>query len=133
MTPGSNIFRSFVLYALVLPVALILGTLLATPTDLPTLALVLSILCVIGSPLLLKWHHPLLFLTWNMSAVVFLLPGNLQIWLVVAVGSLLLSCVRRALVMNMRFIDAGSIVLPLLFLGAVVLMTGRFTGGLGMK
>jgi hypothetical protein len=133
MAPGSNTFRSLVIYALALPLALILGLMLASPLELSTISLVLLVLVVVGSPLLLKWHHPLLFLTWNMTAVVFFLPGNLQIWLVTAVMSLGLSMVHRALVMSTRFIHAASIVLPLLFLGAIVFMTGRLTGGFGMK
>ena len=88
MTSSANSIRALLVYALILPLALILGYLLATPTDFGTWATLLLVLCVICAPLILAYHRPLLFLSWNMTAAVFFLPGRPQFWLVMAALSL---------------------------------------------
>ncbi len=138
MTSAQDTIRGLLVYAVVLPIALVLGYLLATSGagsyfDLSTwgpIGLVLGIICL---PLLLKWHHPFLFLVWNMTAIVFFLPGNLPLWFVMAAVSLVLSTATRALDRELRPIQAPSIVWPLLVLGAVVFITGFFTGGFGSR
>jgi hypothetical protein len=93
------------------------------------LALVLGVACF---PLLLKWHHHLLFLSWNMTAVVFFLPGRPNFWLVMAFLSLGMAILQRAIVREKRFILEPSIILPLVFLGVVVGSTAYLTGGISL-
>ena len=134
MTTTNPALRALLIYALVLPLALVMGYLLATPTDLPTLALVGLVLAVLLSPFFLKYHHPMLFLTWNMTAVAFFLPGRPEFWMLFAFGSLLISIVQRALVREKRMIFEPSLFWPLVFLALVVVVTGHFTGGVfGMQ
>ncbi len=133
MTNAVAAFRSLIVYALVVPLALVMGYLLATPTEFSSWATVGLVLLVLCTPLLLKWHHPLLFLSWNMTAVVFFLPGRPQFWLVMAFGSLLVAIVQRTLNKDMRFISAPSVLWPVVFIGLVVVITARFTGGFGMR
>ena len=118
--------------------ALVLGYLLATSGagsyfDMSSWAPIGMVLAFICLPLMLKWHHPILFLVWNMSAVVFFLPGSPPLWFVMTAVSLILSVSQRALDREMRFIQARSIAWPLVFLGAVVFITGYFTGGFGSR
>jgi hypothetical protein len=117
----------------VLPLALLLGYLLATPNDLATagtIGLLLGALCL---PLLLKWHRPVLFLAWNTGATVFFLPGNPSLWMVMAAISLLICIGQRTLDDQMRFISAPSLTLPIIFLAIVVIVTAKVTGGFGMR
>jgi O-antigen ligase len=88
-------------------------------------------LAVVALPLLLKWHHPLLFLTWNMTAVVFFLPGRPQVWLAAAAMSLTLAMVQRALMRNQEWIHVPSVSLPLIYLAVVIYITGSIQDGGG--
>jgi hypothetical protein len=134
MTTASNMLvRSLVTYALVLPLALVLGYLLATPLDFSTLATVGLVCMVLCLPLVLKWHRPILFLSWNLSATMFFLPGRPELWMGVAAASLTIAIIQRTLLQQMRFIFAPSVTLPLLFLAAVVIGTGYLTGSFGLK
>jgi hypothetical protein len=133
MTSSASSIRALLVYALILPLALILGYSLATPTDFGTWATLLIVLLVICTPLILAYHHPLLFLSWNMTASVFFLPGRPQLWLVMAAFSLGISALHRTLSKEARFLDVSSVVFPLLFLAATVWATGKLTGGFGLR
>jgi hypothetical protein len=133
MTNSTTALRSLVTYGLILPVALVLGYLLATPLDLVSFSAVMLVLMLMLLPLLMRWHHPLLFLSWNMSAVVFFLPGHPNLWLLMAVLSLGFSIVQRTLSKDMKFLPVASIVIPLLVLAAIVLFTAKQTGGMGLR
>jgi hypothetical protein len=121
------------IYALILPLALMLGYMLATPTDLSSVATVALIISVLVLPLVLKWHHESLLLSWNMPAVVFFLPGPPELWLVMALVSLSFAVVQRSLNKEMQFISVPSLTLPLVYLLVVVAGTAWFTGGIGVR
>jgi hypothetical protein len=132
MTSANTTLRTLLLYAVVLPLAIYVGYLVAYSAEAGRYifwwqsAFVIGVICM---PLLLKWHHPLLFLCWNMTAVVFFLPGHPQIWMAMAITSLALAMVQRALLRDTRWIHAPSVVLPLLFLAAVIYTTGTIRDG----
>jgi hypothetical protein len=133
MTNAVAAFRSLTIYALILPMALVVGYFLATPQDPTTFLLVGVVFLFLCAPLVLRWHHPFVFLTWNMTALVFVLPGQPQIWMVAAFASLIVSIIQRALNPEMRFISARSVLAPVLFMTVVVLITAEATGGIGMR
>jgi hypothetical protein len=133
MTSSANSIRALLVYALILPLALILGYLLATPTDFGTWATLLMVLTVICAPLILACHHPLLFLSWNTTACIFFLPGRPQLWLALSALSLGVAILQRALSKEGRFLSVPSLVAPLLFLAVVVLFTARLRGGFGLR
>src|SRR5579859_5903220 len=101
---STNLIRTLVIYAVVLPLALFLGYLLATPLDYSTLFTVGIIVGVLCIPFALKWHYPAMFLTWNMTALLFFLPGRPYVWLPFAFLSLAISIIQRTLVREMQFI-----------------------------
>src|SRR5512136_1346763 len=80
MSNASALFRSLVVYGLCLPLAITLGYLLANPLELTTFAVVVIVLCTLTIPFFLRWHHAWLIATWNMSAVIFFLPGRPTVW-----------------------------------------------------
>jgi hypothetical protein len=133
MTSGTHVFRALLIYGLSLPLAVFLGYSLATPMDLSTFAALATVLFLLLAPILLRWHHTLLIISWNMSAVVFFLPGRPNLWLVMALASLILSVVQRSMDSQQRLQNVGSLTWPLVYLAAVVLMTAYVTGGIGFR
>lgn len=120
------------IYALVLPLAVLLGFMMADPNSRQTWAILMLVLLVISAPLLHEWHFPLLLLTWNMNAVAFIFPGRPKFWLLFAGMSFLIAIFRRSLGFS-RFPAVGSVTVPALFLGAVVLLTAQLRGGIGLN
>ena len=133
MTSANSTLRALFVYSLIIPLALVVGYLLATPTDFFSWAPIIFVLGFLALPLLLKWHRSLVFLTWSMTAVVFFLPGRPQVWIPIAFLSLIIAVVQRALVRDLKFIHAPSVIAPLICLAIVIYITGRFTGGFGLQ
>src|ERR1051326_2855364 len=132
MPTASSLVRTLLIYSICLPLAIFLGYLLATPLDYSSVVFMGMLLFLLALPILLKWHHPLLIVTWNMLAVVPFLPGRPFLWLPMAWLSLLISLGRYILDRRLRFIYVASVTRPLLFLAVVFLVTMKLTGGLGL-
>jgi hypothetical protein len=130
---NSTLLRSLLVYGLCLPLAVFLGYLLATPLDPATFAAVMMVLFVLMIPLILRWHHVWLIACWNMTAVIFFLPGSPQMWMGMAALSLLMSVLQHMLNRDQRFLWVPSITLSLIFLGVVVAVTARMAGGFGLR
>ena len=126
------ILRSLIIYALIVPLAIWIGYLLAAPADRGTFGVGGILALILCAPLLLKWHHFLLVATWNLGMTVFFLPGSPPIWLLMTALSLGLSILHRTINSEARFLSAPSITWPLIFLAAVVLFTAKLTGGIGL-
>jgi hypothetical protein len=133
MSNASAVFRSLIIYGLCLPLAVVLGYLLATPLDLTSVVVVGTIVLLLLVPLLLRWHHTLLILTWNMTAVLFFLPGRPGAWIVLGGVSLFIGVLQYAINRNLKFLYVPSVAWPLFFLIIVVLLTARLTGGIGLR
>jgi hypothetical protein len=132
MTTGLPALRAWVIYGLCLPLALLLGFLLGSPLDFQTIAVFGILALVISAPLLFKWHHALAIVSLKMTVVAFFAPGGPQLWMLLTGLSLSLSVIQLALLnRRMRFLSAPSVTLPILFLLAVVLLTAKFTAGIG--
>jgi hypothetical protein len=124
--------KAMLVYAIVLPVALILGWQLADAnSSLMSRAIIGLVLVVLVSPLLLKWHYPLLLASWHMGIMLWFLPGHPEIWMATAFISLGISVLKRTLVRETEFIDALPVLLPILVLAAVVFATSYLRGGAG--
>jgi hypothetical protein len=133
MSNPPALLRSLIVYGLCVPLAVFLGYLLATPMDPSTAVAVEVLFFVLAIPLLLRWHHPWLIATWNSSLLLFFLPGKPEVWMGLAGVSLTISLLQYTLNRKMRFLHAPSVIWPLLFLTAVILVTARFTGGFGVR
>ena len=133
MSNVSELFRSLLIYGLCVPLAVFLGYLLATPLEASTTLVVGITLFVLAIPALLRWHHVWLIAMWNCTALLFFLPGKPAVWMGLAAVSLGLSILQYAINRKMEFLHAPTVALPLLFLTAVILLTARLTGGLGMR
>jgi O-antigen ligase len=119
------------IFALCIPLALLLGVLLSTPTDFMTKSVVGLTFLVLSLPILLRWHHALLICFWNTTMLVFFLPGEPTLGIVMAFASLGISILTRILRHKNTFISMPSVGTPLIFLGVVILATMMVTGGFG--
>lgn len=125
--------RNILIYAVALPLALLVGYLLATPFQLSSLAIVGLVLAVLVAPIFLQFHYPLLLFSWNAIFIVVFLPGRPNLWMVLAGISLGLAVLTKVLNKEVRFQNVPSITWPLLFLLFVVLVTAKLTGGIGLR
>jgi hypothetical protein len=80
--------RALIVYALCVPLAILMGFMMATPTDVSSFGLLLMVFGVLMTPVLLKYHHFLVALTWNAALIVFFLPGQPPLGMLVALLSL---------------------------------------------
>ncbi len=125
--------RALVIYALILPLAVFLGYMLATPTDFGSFAAMLLAFSALSLPLVLKWHHFFLAMAWNSVLIVFFLPGQPQLGIVLAFVSLGVSVITRTLSKQRAFISVPSITMPLIMLAIVTIVTAKLTGGIGAR
>jgi hypothetical protein len=133
MTSSFPIPRKIIVLAILLPLAVLLGYLLAGPMTYSSLTIYGVVVGVLLLPLLLKWHHPLLIIFLNAAFVIFFLPGQPQLWMLLAVGSLGISVLNSILNKDFRLITVRSMNWVLFFLLAVVLVTAQLTGGINLR
>jgi hypothetical protein len=122
-----------IVIAVVLPLAVVAGYLLASPTDFDSIAIVGLFLMVLTVPLILRWHHALLVFSWNASIIVFFLPGAPHLWMVVGGVSLGLTLLSRILNRQIVLPSVPSVTWSLLIFALVVLVTANMTGGWGLR
>jgi O-antigen ligase len=125
--------RYLSIYAVVLPLALFLGYLLATPYQFSTLTIVGLVVAVLLIPMFLRSHHPLLIFAWNANITLIFLPGKPALWMVFAGISLAITLLNCVLDKRLQFQHVPSITWPLLCLLAIVLLTAKLTGGIGLR
>src|SRR5438034_467706 len=125
--------RTHLIMGLCLPLAVLLGYFLAQPLEAGGIAVVVLVISLLSVPLFMKWHHPLLILSWNASANPLFLPGRPSLWALVGVTSLFFAVLGRSVNPHRRFVQVPSITRPLLFLAAVVMATALLTGGIHIR
>jgi hypothetical protein len=128
-----NIPKAHLIMGLCLPLAVLIGYLLAEPLESGSLAVVIFVFSVMAVPILLKWHHSLLIITWNATVNPFFLPGRPYLWMLVALVSLLLAVLNRATDPHFRFMLVPSVTRPLVAFLIVVIATCMLTGGFGLR
>ena len=122
--------RILTVYAIAIPLALVLGYVLATPDQI-TIMMVGLVVFSLALPILIQWHHILLIFFWNAAFIFGFLPAQPQFWLVMAVLSFGISWLN-GLLGGRRFLRAPELTRPLLILGGIVLLTGYLRGGIGV-
>lgn len=129
----SALLRTLVVFVICLPVAILLGYIIAGPFDYAFIGVVGAVVLTLIAPLLLRYHYALLVLGWNCTMIVFFLPGAPGVWLPLAAVSLTLSIIRRTIDSRYRFLSVPSLTWPLIALAVVVLVTAEATGGIGLR
>jgi len=133
MAKTINVPRAHLILGICIPLAVLLGYLLAEPLDPSSMAVVVLVVFTLSVPLLMNWHHPLLVLAWNAQVAPVFIPGQPPLWLVLSFGSLLFAVLNRAVNPNRSFIQVPSLTRPLCFFALAVIVTAMMTGGFGLR
>lgn len=127
-----RVSRAQLTLGICMPLAVLLGYLLAEPLEPGSMAVVVLVLFALSVPLLMRWHHPLLVLSWHLALTPVFLPGRAEVRIVMSFASLLFAVLNRSVTAQKRFLYVPSLARPLFFLGAVVVGTALLTGGFGL-
>lgn len=131
---NSAALKTLLLYALILPLAVFVGWMVAG--DIRTRAsftAIMAVLFVLCTPLLLRWHYPVLVFSWNTFITIFFLPGQPMLWMLMAAINVAIAVLYRVMLKREAFISAPLITIPLLALAAVVIVTAYLRGGIGLR
>ncbi len=130
---NAALLRTLVIYAVVVPLAIVVGYVLTNPMDYSSLGFFAVLALLLASPLLLRLHFPLLVFSLSASISFFFLPTSPSMWLVMVILSLGISVLERIMSRDRHFIRAPQITWPLIFLIVVILFTAKLTGGFGLR
>lgn len=126
--------RAHLVFALCLPLAVLLGYMLAfSALDRGSMLFVLMLIGVLSVPVLMNWYHPVLLLTWNAAITPYFLPGQPFIWMLVAFIGVGFAIMNRLTTPEARFVPVTSINRVLLVLLGVVIVTAYLRGGIGLR
>jgi hypothetical protein len=133
MANSAAIPRSLLIYAVCLPVAILVGYQLAEPLESGSVALVVLVLSVLSIPVFVRWHHTLLVAAWNMPCVLIFLPGGPASWVLMACLAFMFALMGRSMGRHLGFFRAQSVAWSLIVFAAVVGATMLLTGGIGLR
>src|SRR5439155_582382 len=125
--------RSALIYGLCLPLAILLGYVLARPGNFMSLAVIALTLGIMSLPLLMRWHHQLLILSWNASLIVPFLPGQPDWWMCLSFISLSFVVLQRIMTKMGEYLRAPSVTFWICFILITVVVTAQLTGGIGAR
>lgn len=128
-----TVTRAQLIYGLCLPLAVLLGYLLAEPFESSKMGVVVLFLSVLITPLLMRWHHPLLVFSWNSVLAFSFLPGRPPVWLFVTAVGFVFVLLNRCVNPDARMLIGGSVPKALLCIALVVAVTALATGGVGIR
>jgi O-antigen ligase len=126
--------RGLLIFALCLPLAVLLGFMLADPLMGRNMMVITGALFMLLIPLALTIHHRALI--WFSSAFVsaFFLPGQPQFWMIFSVLSFLISVLSWPLARaKLKPVWDPGVLASLLFLAVVMVVTAVHSGGIGLK
>ena len=119
--------------AICLPLAVILGYMVADPLRLTSLAVVSAVIGVLMLPVLMKWHYGLLVFSCNAVLICALLPGNPPLWLLATLIAFTFAVINRCLDPDRPLLAGGNVAWALIALAGVVIVTALATGGFGAR
>ena len=125
---NNTFLRSLIIYAACVVLAVWLGFLLAGPLTYSSLFIYGGLAFLLISPVLLRWHYPLMVLSLNMAVTIFFLPGSPTLALCTVCMSLAISILQRMVSRDHSFIRVPQITLPLIVMLAVIAVTAKMTG-----
>ena len=126
--------KSLFIFIFCVPLAIVLGFILATPLDRTTLMIVAGCFLMLLSPVLITSHHTLLVVSWNAYVNAFFMPGQPYIWMPMTIVSAFFLVLTRTLNRGkIASLNVSSVTWPLLILLVVSYVTSLFTGGVGSQ
>ncbi len=121
-----------VIYSICIPLAALVGWMATNDMDFGTLGFFGLIAALLLSPILIRYHYPILVFGIGVPIYCFFLKGNPPFWQVITILSLGIAIIDRTLNSEKRFISIPLMTWPLLFTLAVTYMTAELTGGIGL-
>jgi hypothetical protein len=131
MEKAVRLSPSHLIYGVCLPLAILLGYLLASPFESGTIAVVALVLSVLSVPIFMKWYHPMLIFSCNAMILPLFVPGRPMLWMIMAAISMFFLLLNRSLGQGVQFFRARNVAMALIFLTFVVFATAYMTGGVG--
>lgn len=128
-----TVSRAQAIFGLCIPLAVLVGYLLARPYESTSLAILVFVFTAISCPLLLRWYHPALIVCWNAAIAPFFLPGRPYLWMLISVAGVAIAAINRAVDPERKLNVVSSLTWPLVFLTLVLLLTAATTGGMGTR
>lgn len=128
-----TVSRTHLIFGITLPLALLLGYLIAEPLDSTSLAVLALLGTVLVTPLLIKWHYPLLVFAWNSAFYLPFLPGTPPLWIVMAGIGAVFVLLDRCINPKRPPIFRGSLTWSVVAIAVVVGVTMLMTGGIGLR
>jgi hypothetical protein len=128
MNNAPAILRSLVIYAVIVPLAVFIGYLLSDPLERSSFTYYGILVLILISPILLRWHHPLLIFSWNSGMYLFFVPGQPALWLAMTAASLGITLLQRSLGGVKHLLSVPQVTWSLLFMIGVEVLTARLTG-----
>lgn len=125
--------RKHLIFGLCLPLAVLLGYLLAEPYASSSLSILVMFFAVLVVPVLMRWYQPMLVFCWNFTAAPMFLPGNMPLWIFMVFAGLFFTTLNRSVDRNYQLTNVPSLTWPLVTLLAVVIATAMATGGVGLR
>ncbi len=133
MTRDFGMPRLLLIYLISIPLALFIGYRLATPLNVGSLGVVSLCLLVLAFPVFMRQHHAMLVVAWHASLILYFLPGQPPLWVVLALGNIGFAMLNRTLKKEVNYIHVPQVSWALVYLGAVVMGTALLTGGIGAR
>ena len=132
MTGSLALPKKLIVLGIVLPLAALIGYLLAEG-EFESLAVVGVLAGVLAIPLVLRWHHLMLVVSWNLSVTLFFLPGTPPPWILAAMISCGLILLAKIMDRKTVLLNAPAVTWSLLALAFIVIFTMVMTGTLGIR
>jgi hypothetical protein len=124
--------RNYLTFGVCLPFAVLLGYHLADIQDPVSKFVLAAAIAGLSSPLLIRWYHPLLVLSWNMTAQVAFLPGAPLLWAFLSFIGLFFAIVNRSINPDNKIVHVPSLILPMVFFACVIFLTAKVSGGINI-
>ncbi|HEY5041635.1 MAG TPA: O-antigen ligase family protein [Verrucomicrobiae bacterium] len=127
--------RVLITYAILIPLAIFMGYLMTEVGNHPdynNLFFVGLIAALVLSPILIKWHYPIMVFALGCPMYLFFLKGYPPVAQVMVILSLGIAIVERALNKDRHFISMPSMTWPLVFIVGMAITTAELTGGIGL-
>lgn len=126
--------RSLFIFVFCIPLAVVLGVMLATPLDRTSMVVIGTVFFLLLVPILLVKHQAFLIVSINAFINVYFLPGQPQLWLIAMLVSAFLAILTWTLNRSkIQLLTVPSLTWSLLCLFAVTVITAEATGGAGAR
>jgi hypothetical protein len=125
--------RTLIIYAVILPLAVFIGWTVSGDMTRGSFGTLAAIVFVLLLPALLKWHYPVLIFSYNTYITIFFLPGRPTLWVLMAAITFGIAILNRIIQKRSAFLPAPAITASLLFFAAVVIITAKLRGGMGLS